>query len=1383
MKSFATKDKSVSSTVRRKSSVSCFTPAVVQRKQRDNIHQIIQTRLTIGESNDKYEREADDVANRVVANQPVTEISSISGSLTTTNNQPAQASLIQCQEDNKEEEPVQAELIQRQENEKEEEPLQAKLIQCKGDKNEDDLQSVNVAVQAINSNPSGAPIRHDVRRILESGMGADLSNVRVHESQTSHEANASINAKAFTHRNNIWLGAGQSQSDIRLMAHEATHVVQQSGGLKNSAISVSQVAPRVQRWNTFSAAAELAGDAVDWVAESIDEAIDYVKEKAAKFVQRMPGFALFSVIYGSNPITGQTVERNGRNFIDAGLDIIPGGRDLKRKLEEEGALAEAALWLDNEINALEFNPSVIDDRLAAFWNSLSVSDVNRIPALMDRLFNIFNPPVQRIIRFAVNVGERLLEMVKDYLISSLINFIKERTTAYPLLTQILGRDPVSGETVERSAIGLLRGFMLLTESGTEQLRQMEESGSLLKAADWLDGAVGRLRLSWEMLVSGFLNIWNSISIQSLMDPAGVFRQIYDTFAEPLGRIIRFIVEVSTMVLRFIKDALISRLVAYARTIRGYPLLTVLLGRDPFSDAPVERSTENIVHGFMSLMEGGEEQFQEMKQTGAITRLTARVENAIATLNFTWEYIKGLFVTAWNRFSLSDLATPLAAFARLLRIFAAPLTRLIRFVAEIIKIVIEVILNLMNFPIALVSNIITRAMEAFDNIKRDPIGFLKNLLRAVKTGFVKFFDNIATHLINGITGWLFKELRDAGISPPTDFSFQSILGFVMDVLGVSMNIIFQKLAARIGQDRVDRIRGMMDRLTGIWSFVSDVMTRGPIAIWEYIKDQLSNLWNVVLDAVRNWVMTRIITQITARLLSMLDPTGIMAVVNSFIAFYNAIQSFIAYLREMLEVVNSFVEGVAEIAMGSVETAANFLEGALGRSIPIVIGFLANQVGLGGVGRKIGEMIESVRAMVDRALDWLIDRAVGMGTSFLNMVRGGSGDNDTNEQQTPHHTPEQQAQIDRGLESITIEEARYAQNGKISLADAQRVATTIRRNNPVFRSFDVVDGGDSWDYKYSASPEVIVDTAETQKSEGGGQANTPPEYGGLRNGYGTSVYVAYMKSPHPMGSPPSVGNTTDYDAINIRRKGSGSYYVKGHLLNENLGGPGSTWSNLTPLTQKANGDHKRDFENAVKQAVNGKLSGLPGEPSDLGWMVNFRVVANYTRTVDESLVNRLLNTDDDVGLDDNADRAEVAKILRAEQNVPSSLDCSVDLYNKDGTAIAPAGTVPIENDISYGQLNQYQLSASSRTRYVLADNFDFISASSENASEQDIRSRKVAATLALQQLNGIDESKAIAIYNAFARSGRINNYVRDIGISKQELEAANPRLRITGGTKRQ
>ncbi len=190
-----------------------------------------------------------------------------------------------------------------------------------------------------------------------------------------------------------------------------------------------------------------------------------------------------------------------------------------------------------------------------------------------------------------------------------------------------------------------------------------------------------------------------------------------------------------MILRFIKEVLMRRLSAWARTIRGYSLVTVILGRDPFTNAPVPRSVENIIRGFMSLMEGGEEQFNQLQQSGAPGRTVARINAAVDRLGMTPAYIVNLFIQLWESFSIRDLANPIQAFGRIMDRFGEPIGRLIAFVLEIVKIVVEVVMQVMHFPSDLIANIINRAMQAFDRIKRDPVGFLKNLLRAIKQGFI------------------------------------------------------------------------------------------------------------------------------------------------------------------------------------------------------------------------------------------------------------------------------------------------------------------------------------------------------------------------------------------------------------------------------------------------------------------------------------------------------------------------------------------------------------------------------------------------------------------------------------------------------------------------
>lgn len=84
----------------------------------------------------------------------------------------------------------------------------------------------------------GEPLSPRVRTRIEPLLGADLAEVRVHTGSAAEAAAERLQARAFTHGNHISLAADQSAEDLQLMAHEATHVVQQG---RESA------APEVQR--------------------------------------------------------------------------------------------------------------------------------------------------------------------------------------------------------------------------------------------------------------------------------------------------------------------------------------------------------------------------------------------------------------------------------------------------------------------------------------------------------------------------------------------------------------------------------------------------------------------------------------------------------------------------------------------------------------------------------------------------------------------------------------------------------------------------------------------------------------------------------------------------------------------------------------------------------------------------------------------------------------------------------------------------------------------------------------------------------------------------------------------------------------------------------
>ncbi len=973
--------------------------------------------------------------------------------------------------------------------------------------------------------------------------------------------------------------------------------------------------------DAWDAVTNVVSEAAAWVEKGLDAAKDWILGKIRDFVMEIPGYRLLRYILGYDPITGENVVKSPETLLDGVIGLIPlYGHLIRPVLDYFHATTPVANWLFTAVNRFIGLIESIGTRFEFFFNSLSLTDIGDPGGVLQRVSDLLSGVVHDILNFVTEAASTFLQMVKDIALTNIGQFVQNHfPNAFDLLCVVLGQNPITHEDVPRNGHTIMdAGLKVLGERGAQIKQQITQNGIYAKAVAWIDRAIEVVTATVADITHLFSTVWGEITFESLFTPLETFARISEHFTRPIRRVTSFIAEAVVAILRILKDALLQWLSRTARGTRGYYLITVILGRDPFTSNEVERNTENLIHGFLSLMEGGEEQFQQMKESGAIERTTQRINAAVRTLNFTWPYIVGLFTNLWNSFDWTDLLHPLAAFGRIISTFANPVRRLVAFVVEIIKIVIEILLQVMNFPIDVVSNIIRRIMQVFHLVRRDPIGFLKNLLRAIKQGFVQFFNNIFTHLMRGLADWLFGQLGAIGIQMPPDLSFRSILNLVLQILGVSlqqiMDRVWRKLAERIGQEKVDKIRRMIDRLEGIWRFVRDVMERGPIAIWEYIQEQLSNLWDTVIDSIKNWIMEKVINAVISKLLSMLDPTGIMAVINSVIAIYRAVQSFIEYIRQLLEIVNSFVNGIAEIASGNIQVAADFLERTAARFIPIMIGFLANQVGLGRIAGKIVEMIERIRAMVNRAIDWLIEKALTIGmpviNGIINLIEGG------------------ERLVERGRQ--TVRNAAEAVLGWLGLRKTFRLANgeqheiyfynTGNASSPVMvaskdpATLEHILATRKWQGQNipqpsygiiqtkageidALRPNQNVTTGEqirlkfndiaAELSKVGGQPIPATQVTPTGTMFSGTKQLGKTITANPLslnagsfaGSPPTV----DSDMGNELKRRYPGYFVAGHLLNDNLHGPGNQRWNLVPLTQQGNSNMKTKIENPVKQKV--------------------------------------------------------------------------------------------------------------------------------------------------------------------------------------------------------
>jgi len=89
-------------------------------------------------------------------------------------------------------------------------------------------------VKKVVGSGGGSPLDRDTKGFMESRLGADFGDVRVHTDATASESARSVQAHAYTVGSDVVFQSGkyapESESGKRMLAHELTHVVQQRSG-------------------------------------------------------------------------------------------------------------------------------------------------------------------------------------------------------------------------------------------------------------------------------------------------------------------------------------------------------------------------------------------------------------------------------------------------------------------------------------------------------------------------------------------------------------------------------------------------------------------------------------------------------------------------------------------------------------------------------------------------------------------------------------------------------------------------------------------------------------------------------------------------------------------------------------------------------------------------------------------------------------------------------------------------------------------------------------------------------------------------------------------------------------------------------------------------
>ena len=578
---------------------------------------------------------------------------------------------------------------------------------------------------------------------------------------------------------------------------------------------------------------------------------------------------------------------------------------------------------------------------------------------------------REVVQREVQVTQRTGPQVQRGIVGEALDWIADKANnipGYRLFTIVIGRNPINMERVERSGANILRALIEFIPGGHMIVEALENHGVIQKGGKFIEDQFATLGDLGAAMRDALMEFIDSLGWRDIFRLGSLWGRAKRIFSEPVDKAITFGKNLVSGIATLVKDAILKPLGKWAaNNIPYWDLLVGVFGKNPISDDK-ESPASALIGGFMKLI-GQEEIWENIKKGNAVAKAWDWFKTAMGgALNLVLS-IPGRVMDTIRSLTIFDIVTIAGAFAKIVKTFGS-------FVVDFVKWAGGTVLSLLEIILSVVAPtmipVLKKAGAAFNIIIKAPGRFINTLVQAGKAGFQKFVKNIVKHLTKGLLDWLLGSLAGANLYLPQSFAPKELLKFGLSVVGLTWENVRAKLVAATNETVVKTLEAGFD-------LVKTLVTEGPAAAWDQFVKNLTDLKAMVQDAIMDYVKQQVIETAIARLVMMLNPAG--AFIAAIQAIYKTVTFIIAKLKQIAALVSAFVDGLAAIAAGQIAPAAQRVEDVLANGLSLAINFLANYAGLGNISKKVIEIVNKIRAPVDKALDkvvgWVVDRARALG----------------------------------------------------------------------------------------------------------------------------------------------------------------------------------------------------------------------------------------------------------------------------------------------------------------------------------------------------------------------------------------------------------------------
>ncbi len=144
--------------------------------------------------------------------------------------------------------------------------------------------------------------------------------------------------------------------------------------------------------------------------------------------------------------------------------------------------------------------------------------------------------------------------------------------------------------------------------------------------------------------------------------------------------------------------------------------------------------------------------------------------------------------------------------------------------------------------------------------------------------------------------------------------------------------------------------------------------GPAGAMDEIQADTGDLKTKILDDLKSYLVPTVVIAGISWIESLLTPAS--AFVRAVKGIIDIITFIVNQGAQIVEFVNAVLDAVIAIAGGGSAGVPKMVEAALAASIPLLIGFLAALVGVGGLANKVKSVLRAARRPVKRAVDRIV-----------------------------------------------------------------------------------------------------------------------------------------------------------------------------------------------------------------------------------------------------------------------------------------------------------------------------------------------------------------------------------------------------------------------------